>query len=235
MRSAPLLLAVLMIFGALVCGCTSQTDYRHSGGVAQDISTPATTPAANETSEAKYVRGDIVQPDQSDESFSPNIGAVILGVEEGTYLFHMVRRDSPNSPWEKAAGYEGSTTFDAIENIFPHKIGHVDPDTLVIAETPTATPTKATGRERLKILSHDLEYSDFGTTYVVGKAKNVGDSRISWGSVEVKFYDSDEALIGNSLDTVHDLDPGETWKFKAMYFDIDGAVESYKIGVGTVW
>ena len=112
--------------------------------------------------------------------------------------------------------------------------GDDDPGTAA-AVSAAATPTKVTGRDALKILSHEIEYGSYGSIYVVGSAKNIGDERISWGSVEVKFYDYDGNLVGNGGDIVRDLDPGETWKFKAMYYDSDGAVDSYKIGVGPTW
>ncbi|SDK07797.1 FxLYD domain-containing protein [Methanoculleus thermophilus] len=101
--------------------------------------------------------------------------------------------------------------------------------------TAAATPTKVTGRDALQIVSHELEYGSYGSIYVVGSAKNIGDERISWGSIDVKFYDHDGNLVGNGADFVQDLDPGETWKFKVTYYDSDGAVDSYKIGVGSTW
>ncbi len=112
--------------------------------------------------------------------------------------------------------------------------GDDDPGTAA-AVSAAATPTKVTGRDALKILSHEIEYGSYGSIYVVGSAKNIGDKRISWGSVEVKFYDYDGNLVGNGGDIVRDLNPGETWKFKVMYYDSDGAVDSYKIGVGPTW
>ena len=71
--------------------------------------------------------------------------------------------------------------------------------------------------------------------YVTGTAKNIGDKRISHGSIKVKFYDADGNLVGNGLDMVSDLDAGETWKFKITTFDTDGEIEGYKIGIGSSW
>ena len=70
---------------------------------------------------------------------------------------------------------------------------------------------------------------------VVGFAENVGGRRISWGTIEVKFYDKYGCVVGTSADFIQDLDPGEVWKFNVMYYDTDGSVTSYKLGVGTVY
>lgn len=113
--------------------------------------------------------------------------------------------------------------------------GSDDPNPRATTSAAAATPTKVTGRDALQIQTHDIEYGGYGAIYVVGTAKNAGDERISWGSIEVKFYDYDGNLVGNGIDAVRDLDPGETWKFKASYYDSDGIVDSYKIGVGSTW
>ena len=54
--------------------------------------------------------------------------------------------------------------------------------------------------EDLVILDHGMEWGEYGNLYIAGTAKNVGEKRLSYGSVEVKFYDADGNLIGNSLD-----------------------------------
>jgi len=103
----------------------------------------------------------------------------------------------------------------------------------------SSQPVQTTSSKgELEILEHhsEVEGEYFKSMYVVGLAKNVGGKRISYGSVEAKFYDADGNLLGNSLDNVNDLDSGETWKFKIMYLgsDVD-SIASYKIGVGSSW
>jgi uncharacterized protein YceK len=85
----------------------------------------------------------------------------------------------------------------------------------------------------LQILEHHLTKSQYGNIIVSGTAKNIGPSRLSYGSVEVKFYDSNGNMIGNGIANFNNLDPGETWKFNAMYLGTDvKKVSTYKIGVG---
>jgi hypothetical protein len=71
---------------------------------------------------------------------------------------------------------------------------------------------------------------------IKGTAKNVSSSRLSYAGVDVKFYDAAGTLIGNSSDSIRDLDPGETWSFEVIYcgFGSD-KITSYKIGVGTTY
>jgi len=240
MKILAIIISLMLLLSILGCGCTSTTDYQYSGGETQ-----YTTPSAS-ASGVKYSYGDIVQRDLSHESFNPAVAAVITGTGNDSYQYHLLYWDSTNRVWVKAEGRSGSSLFSDLETALPNKIGHVDPDSLMTKAVPTstvttsapakvaATPTIVSGRDRLQILSHNIEYGGYGDINVVGTAKNIGSNRISMGTVEVKFYDRDGSVLGNSLDVVQDLDPGETWRFNAMYIDLDGTVQTYKIGVGTV-
>jgi len=235
MRISATIISLLLVLSIIACGCISTTDYAYSGGNTQDA-TPSSQAAAASTSGAKYIRGDIIQPDPSYNTYNSNVAALITEVGDGWYRFNTVIRESANGPWKHVSGNQGgSNTIQNIEIICPNKIGHVDPNSLETVILPTATPTKTIEPGKLQILTHTLEYDTYGIVDVVGTAKNVGGSRISWGTVEAKFYDRDGNMIGNAVDYVQDLDPGETWKFRAMYVDMDGSVHSYKLGVGTVW
>jgi hypothetical protein len=96
--------------------------------------------------------------------------------------------------------------------------------------------TKTISSEKLVILSHELDYSDYGNLVVKGIAKNVAGRDLDYCQLDVKFYDSDNSVIGTSLANIDNLDEGESWKFEAMYFDLDTYnVKSYKIEVGSCW
>lgn len=95
-------------------------------------------------------------------------------------------------------------------------------------------PTSSSRGGQLEILNSEFEWGQFGNLYVVGTAKNVGDKTLSYAQIDVKFYDNDGALLQTMLDNIRDLGPGETWKFKVIYPDIDTQdVASFKIASGT--
>ena len=100
--------------------------------------------------------------------------------------------------------------------------------------TPTSVVTPSSqSNNRLTILESHKVIGEYGTVDVIGTAKNIGSSRISYGQINAKFYDKNGNLIGNGVTNINDLDPGETWSFKVMYLGTDGyTVASYKIGVG---
>ena len=87
---------------------------------------------------------------------------------------------------------------------------------------------------QLVILKHH-SYKDKYTNWltVEGTAKNVGNKRLSYAEVVVKFYDAQGNLVGDWIDNTNNLEPGETWRFKVSSLD-DNAV-SYKIYVGDCW
>ena len=102
----------------------------------------------------------------------------------------------------------------------------------VATEEPAATEPK----EKLEILEHKMEYGEYGTLKIVGKAKNVGNEQISYAEIRVKFYDTEDAVIGSSLDNINDLNSEQVWKFEVMYFSMETEeVDHYDIAVGTVW
>lgn len=92
---------------------------------------------------------------------------------------------------------------------------------------------------KLEILSHELKncdrLGDWHSCDVEGSAKNTGSSRISYASIDVKCYDADGTLLDNGIDSISDLDAGETWKFSAYCSSDVGVIDNYKIGVGSAF
>ena len=225
-----LLLALSVIGG----GCISTTDYVYSGGTTEYTST-SLSGFADKAPGAKFVRGDIVQSSIPKETRSVDSGVLITGVSADMYQYQMVARTSPSNPWVIYYGFSGTCKFSDIETEYGKLVGHADPDSLITIIYHDEDSTKSAGRGELQIESYKLERGGYGTMNIVGFAENVGGRRISWGTIEVKFYDRTGCLVGKSADFIQDLDPGETWKFNVMYYDTDGSVTSYKLGVGTVY
>jgi len=101
-------------------------------------------------------------------------------------------------------------------------------------EHGTGGTPPAQGEGRLEILSHQLTWEGneyFRTAYVRGIAKNVGDARLDYAEVDVRFYDSQGNLLETGLDNILDLDPGMTWSFEVMGWDEN--IADYDIGVGS--
>ncbi len=60
---------------------------------------------------------------------------------------------------------------------------------------------------------------EFGTRYVVGTVKNNTDKEYSYVQVEINLYDDSGAQVGSTLDNTNNLEPGGTWKFKAVIME----------------
>ena len=106
----------------------------------------------------------------------------------------------------------------------------------VISEEEQDPIFQPSNNEPLQILSHEKDYGEYGFLTVTGIAKNTRNRELSYAQVDVKFYDNDGNVIGNSLDNINNLGAGETWKFKVMYLGTDSYnVGSYNISVGTTW
>lgn len=80
-------------------------------------------------------------------------------------------------------------------------------------------------KEDLELLSYD-SISDNYIRYAVGEIKNNTDKTYSYVQVEINLYSGD-SLVGSTLDNVNNLEPGDTWKFKAPILEED--CDSFKI------
>jgi hypothetical protein len=77
-------------------------------------------------------------------------------------------------------------------------------------------------------------YSEDMSNGVRGEVTNTSDSTISYTGIQVRFYDSDDTRIGETLDNTTDLGAGETYAFDAigaLMSDEADSVASYTISV----
>lgn len=55
-----------------------------------------------------------------------------------------------------------------------------------------------------------------GRNRVVGTLVNTGHTRVHVAKVSFRLFDAKGHAIGRASDEVHDLNPGQTWKFHAL-------------------
>jgi len=127
----------------------------------------------------------------------------------------------------------------ASENPFVQPIITNSPRSGYSGNVPVQQKMPTSSRGKLQIIEYHPEAGGteyFKTLYIVGTAKNIGGRKISYGSVEAKFYDKNGYLLNNGLDNFNDLEPGEMWKFKIVYLGSDvSEVSTYTIDVGASW
>jgi hypothetical protein len=104
------------------------------------------------------------------------------------------------------------------------------------SNTNTNSDSGILSMEKITILNHQLSENDYGNLIISGTAKNVAGRNLDYAEIDVKFYDQDGAVIGNSLDNINNLGDGETWKFEVYYMGLDNYnVKNYSIEVGSAW
>ncbi len=104
----------------------------------------------------------------------------------------------------------------------------------------TREPTPEAADLQLTLVSHDWKRTGekpYQSIYVAGSAKNTGSKKISSGFVEVKWFDKARNVLGTSLGSADNLEPGETMRFEIMYIGSTPAaeVDSYKISVDKLY
>ncbi|HBT20620.1 MAG TPA: DUF3426 domain-containing protein [Peptococcaceae bacterium] len=86
-------------------------------------------------------------------------------------------------------------------------------------EPAKSTETSKSEKADLELLDSSIVKDEFGTRYVVGTVKNNTDKEYSYVQVEINLYDDSGAQVGSTLDNTNNLEPGGTWKFKAVIME----------------
>jgi hypothetical protein len=81
-------------------------------------------------------------------------------------------------------------------------------------------------KPNLEIIDSKVESDQF-MRYIVGTVKNNSKKQYSYVQVEINLYDESGNQIGSTLDNINNLEPGATWRFKAIVIEEDAA--KYKI------
>jgi|LFRM01.1.fsa_nt_gb uncharacterized membrane protein len=90
----------------------------------------------------------------------------------------------------------------------------------------TTTESVEQKKSALEVLEHSVK-NDAYTRYIVGTVKNNSSREYSYVQVEINLYDDEGNQVGSTMDNTNNLEPGGTWKFKAIVLE-DSATE-YKI------
>ncbi|MDO5696200.1 MAG: FxLYD domain-containing protein [Eubacteriales bacterium] len=99
------------------------------------------------------------------------------------------------------------------------------------ATTMEQTADKKEQKEEKKEEKKDYELKDVAVEsdevahYVTGVLVNNTDSKKSYVQVEFPVYDKDGNKLGTALDNVNNLEPGKSWKFKAIYLGTEKEID----------
>jgi hypothetical protein len=80
----------------------------------------------------------------------------------------------------------------------------------------------------LEVLSAALEREDYNTGYIHGEVKNTGSGHYHYVCIRHTLLGQDGEVVGGTIDSVDDLGPGETWKFKS-WAHANTAIYSYRL------
>ena len=98
----------------------------------------------------------------------------------------------------------------------------------------STTSTGGNG-EKLELVDSKGYDDGYSSYYVEGTIKNNSSEKYSYAQVTFTLYDESGAQIGTAMDNINDLEPGGTWKFKAICLAPSGNVASYKLSEITGW
>lgn len=88
--------------------------------------------------------------------------------------------------------------------------------TLLSPPKKSVPVAKKSDRSSPKITVLDVAADESGRIiYMTGRARNDGNEKAKLVRLKFPIYGSDGALVGHASDTITDLQPGQTWSFKA--------------------
>lgn len=91
---------------------------------------------------------------------------------------------------------------------------------------PAPAPKAPEKKPDLEVVEIHPENDSF-TKYVAGTVKNNTGRKYGYVQVEINLYDESGAQVGSTFANTNNLEPGGTWKFRAVVFE-DNA-KSFKV------
>lgn len=87
--------------------------------------------------------------------------------------------------------------------------------------------------DSVEVLEATYSFEDFVGPKVSGKVENVGDSDLMSATITVKYFDSGETRLGESMDMINDFAAGGTATFETVGgFDVEeGDIASWELSV----
>lgn len=98
------------------------------------------------------------------------------------------------------------------------------------SETTKPTATQEPKKEKYELVGDVKVESSEYSYYLVGVIKNNSGRELSYLQVTFSLYDKDGNQLGTAIDNVNNLEKDGTWKFKAMAFEAEEEIASYKLG-----
>lgn len=93
------------------------------------------------------------------------------------------------------------------------------------SSSQTTTSSEAS-KPDLEIVEHHSEAEQY-SRYVLGTVKNNTSNEYSYVQVEINLYDDAGNQVGSTMDNTTNLEPGGTWKFKALM--LEDSATKYKV------
>lgn len=78
----------------------------------------------------------------------------------------------------------------------------------------------------LEVLEHSTSSEQY-SNYVVGTVRNNSNKKYGYVQISINLYDDSGAQVGSTMANLNNLEPGGTWKFKALI--MDKRASKYKI------
>ena len=87
--------------------------------------------------------------------------------------------------------------------------------------------------EKFTLVSSEMTGTDY-SAYIEGEIRNNTNKKYSYVKVSFTLYDENGAQLGSAIDSINNLEPNGTWKYKAIAVTTEN-IGSFKLNEITGW
>lgn len=89
-------------------------------------------------------------------------------------------------------------------------------------------------KENLVLVSSEMNYDGYSTTYIEGTIENKSDKEYSYVQVTFNLFDAEGNQLGTAVANINNLQPNASWKYKAIGLTTQ-KVERFELQEITGW
>lgn len=89
-------------------------------------------------------------------------------------------------------------------------------------------------KENLVLVSSEMNYDGYSTTYIEGTIENKSDKEYSYAQVTFNLFDAEGNQLGTAVANINNLQPNASWKYKAIGLTTQ-KVERFELQEITGW
>lgn len=146
-------------------------------------------------------------------------GQFMLGCTDTTSTSSTGEGDSQVYPQTQSSHPDTDTTSNSLTSGSDSQACRPAQSSPPDADTTWNSSVSKRRKPDLEVSNVHSEMEEFGLWYVCGTVTNNTDRTYAYLQIEVNLYNDFDEQVGSTFDNVNNLEPGGTWKFRALVME----------------